>query len=234
MATEELKEAMDYLNEYAGNGLDELNNAKAMAYLSLVQPGSVGDEKEGDAGTWRNSATGTNFGSEVRVIPIAFHVIWSERQNVAPYATVARYIPHSIEVETRMPPKGQRGYPKMFNPTTGYEVQELYVYAVILPDYPEEGVLFFNPTVGSMRACKSWNTHITAQRLPNGKPAPVFAFSWKLQAELQPNPQSPKELIAKFVRAVKVELTPKALFMDVVKPAIATASTLLLTDATED
>lgn len=235
MATEEVKEAMEYLNEYAGYGLDDMKNAKAMSYLTLVQPGSVGDENGELAGTWRNSATGTNFGSLVRVVPLAFHTIWSERQNVAPYATVARYEPNSIEVDVRQPPKGQRGFPKMFNPATGYEIQELYVYAIILPDYPEEGILYFNPTVGGMKACKSWNTHLTAQRLSNGAPAPVFAFSWNLQAELVPNPQNPKENIARFTKATKAELTPKALFVDSIKPALqGIKDTLLLTaDDTE-
>lgn len=227
--------AMDYMGEFAGAGTESITtNEMSTSYLSLVQPGSAGDVNEGDAGTWRNSATGTNFGSSVRVVPLAFRTIWSERQNVAPYATVGRYEPNSIEVDLRNPPAGQRGYPRMFNPKTGYEIQELYMYAVILPDYPEEGVLYFNPTVGSMRACKAWNTQVKAQRLPNGAPAPIFAFSWNLQAELVPNPQNPKEMIAKFTKVSKDILTGKDLFLDYVKPELQNAQKSMLAIAADD
>lgn len=233
--SQEIAAAMDYMNEFTGAGTESITTSEmSTSYLSLVQPGSVGDTEEGAAGTWRNSATGTNFGSSVRVIPLAFRTIWSERQNVSPYATVARYEPNSIEVELRNPPAGQRGYPRMFNPKTGYEIQELYMYAVILPDYPEEGVLYFNPTVGSMRACKAWNTQLKAQRLPNGAPAPIFAFSWDLQAELVQNPQNPKEMVAKFTKVSKDILTAKELFMDYVKPELQNAQKSMLAIAADD
>ena len=48
----------------------------------------------------------------------------------------------------------------MINPETGNEVQELFVYAVALPDFPEDGILYFNPTVGSMKTAKAWNSQL--------------------------------------------------------------------------
>lgn len=234
-AKNDVAEAMEYMNEFVGSGTESITTSEmSTAYLNLVQPGSAGDLSDGDAGTWRNTATGNNFGSVVRVIPLAFRTIWSERQNVAPYATVGRYEPNSIEVEIRNPPAGQRGYPRMFNPKTGYEIQELYVYAVVLPDYPEEGVLYFNPTVGSMRACKAWNTQVKAQRLPNGMTAPIFAFAWNLQAELVQNPQNPKEMIAKFTKVSKDALTPKDLFLEYIKPELQNTQKSMLQLGADD
>ena len=214
-------EAMDYLADYAGAGLETITqNEQAVGYLSLVQPGSQATMEGAEPGTWRNSATGENYGPAVRVIVLAFRTIWNERNSEPPYNTVARYTPRSIKVDIQQPKQGKKGYPKMINPESGNEIQELYVYAVALPDHPEAGVLYFNPTVGSMRACRSWNTQLKSQLLPNGLQAPLFGFSWNLLAELVQNPVKPAEQVARFTKVQRDIMTAKDVFMQQVKPQL--------------
>lgn len=207
-------EAVDtsFLDDLAGQGLDTITaNEQAVAYLSMVQPDSSAAAEGATPGVWRNSATGEEYGNLINVVPIAFRTIWNERDNEPPFGTVGRYPPHGIEV-TIQQPKGGKGYPKMINPETGNEVQELYVYAVILPEHPEAGVLMFNPTVGSMRTCKAWNTQLKSQLLPNGKQAPIFAFSWDLAVDLVDNPAKKGSKMAKFVKVNKGAVISKELF----------------------
>lgn len=233
-------EDMSFMDEYAGQGLDTISsNEQAIAYLGLVQPDSQFVSDDCPAGTWRNSATGKCYGETVRVIPLAFRTVWNERESEPPFTTVARYAPNTIEVDVRPVKNGKRGFPKMFNKATGNEIQELYVYAVALPDYPEDGILYFNPTVGSMRACKSWNTQLKGQLLPNGAQAPIFGYTWNLIAELVPNPQQPSKDIARFTKAMKDVIVNRELFEASVKPQLAAVTQAVLqitadTDNTEE
>ena len=222
-------EDYSFMEGMAGEGFEDMGaNATSPAYLGLVQPDSSVEDKDNPAGTWRNSATGRNYGNVVRVVVVAFRTIWSEREEDPPFRTVGRYPVNGIPVEIKQPPKGKRGFPKMINPETGNEVQELFVYAVILPDHPEDGVLYFNPTVGGMRSAKQWNSQLKGQLLPNGVQAPIFGFSWDLYADLGPNPQQPSKNMAKFTKASRNSLVGKDLFESVVKPQIAATKASVL------
>lgn len=236
-AQELMEEDTSFLNSFAGQGFENMNSsALSTAYLTFVQPDSSAESADNPAGTWRNSATGRSYGNTARVIALAFKTIWSEREAEPPFRTVGRYEPNSIEIELRQPPKGKRGYPKMINPDSGNEVQELYVYAVILPDYPEDGVLYFSPTVSSMKTCRSWNSQLHSQILPNGAQAPLFAYSWNLTAGLVPNPQQPTKNIAKFTSASRDVICTADLFKTVVQPQLAGAkqTVLQITSDVED
>jgi hypothetical protein len=224
----------EYFDGLEGQGLDSIDqNAVSTAYLSMVQPGSTAISAETPAGTWRNSATNDSYGPTVQVIPLAFKTVWTERDNTPPFMTVGRYEPNSIEVRVDRPKPGTRGFPKMTNPETGNKVEELFIYACTLEDYPEAGVLYFSPTASSMKACKQWNSQLRSQRLPNGKLAPIFAFSWSLQLELVQNPNQPANLMAKFVRATRGNIVNKDLFFGYVQPAIAAAQNIALLAAPE-
>jgi len=222
-AKELMTEDMSFMEGMSGEGFEDMGaNATSIAYLSLVQPDSSAEDDENPAGTWRNSATGRNYGNSVKVVALAFRTIWSERDSET-FRTVGRYPVQGIEVEIRQPPKGKRGYPKMINPETGNEIQELFVYALALPDYPEDGVLYFNPTVGSMKTAKSWNSQLKGQLLPNGVQAPIFAFQWDLIADLAPNPQQPSKQFAKFTKVVRDSIVNKDLFDTCVQPQLASS-----------
>ena len=212
----------EFLSQFAGDGLDSITgDAVSTAYLGLVQPDSTSESEECPRGTWRNSSSGRCYGQEVDAIVLAFRTVWSERESDEPYRTVARYQPNSIEVQVQPLPKGKRGYPKLINPETGNEIQELYVYALVLPDYPEDGVLYFSPTVGSMRTCKQWNAQIKSQVLSNGSQAPIFGGVWTLKADLVPNPKQQSRQMAKFVSAVKKGTTTKEMFAGYIQPVIS-------------
>lgn len=209
-----------FLEDMAGVGLEAITaNEQAIPYLGLVQPDSEAAADGATPGVWRNSATGEEYGNTVSVIALAFRTIWSERDTEPPFGTVGRYAPHSIEV-TIQQPKGGKGYPKMINPATGNEVQELYVYAFILPEHPEAGVMLFNPTVSSMKTCKSFNTQLKSQILPNGAQAPIFAYSWDLACDLVDNPAKKGAKMAKFVKVQKSAVISKDLFESYVKPQL--------------
>ena len=212
-------EDTSFLEDMAGAGLESITaNEQAIPYLGLVQPDSEAAADGATPGVWRNSATGEEYGNVLTVVPLAFKTIWNERENSAPFRTVGRYEPHGIEVQVQQP-KG-KGYPKMINPETGNEVQELYVYALFLPEHPEAGVMLFNPTVSSMKTCKSWNTMLKSQLLPNGTQAPIFAYQWDLACELVDNPQKKGAKMTRFAKAQKASTITKELFDSYVQPQL--------------
>lgn len=213
-------EDTSFLDGMEGTGLDSITaNEQAIPYLGMVQPDGEAAANGATPGAWRNSATGEEYGNIVNVIPLAFKVIWNEREGTSPFRTVGRYEPNTITV-TIQQPKGGKGYPKMINPESGNEVQELYIYAVMLPEHPEAGVLLFNPTVSSMTTCKAWNTQLKGQILPNGKQAPIFAYSWNLVSDLVDNPQKKGAKMAKFVKVQKDVIISKELFEQNVQPQL--------------
>lgn len=215
-----IAEDTSFLDGMEGTGLDSITaNEQAIPYLGMVQPDGEAAANGATTGAWRNSATGEEYGNIINVVPLAFKVIWNEREGTSPFRTVGRYEPHSIEV-TIQQPKGGKGYPKMINPESGNEVQELYIYAVMLPEHPEAGVLLFNPTVSSMTTCKAWNTQLKGQILPNGKQAPIFAYSWNLVSDLVDNPQKKGAKMAKFVKVQKDVIISRELFEQNVQPQL--------------
>ena len=223
-----------YFDGLEGSGLDAIDqNAVSTAYLSMIQPDSTAITETAKEGTWRNSATDENFGTSVEVIPLAFKTVWTERQSDPPFMTIGRYEPNSIEVKIERPKPGKRGFPKMTNPETGNKVEELFIYACMLKSKPEDGVLYFSPTVGSMKACKQWNSLLRSQRLPNGKLAPIFAFSWVLDLEIVQNPVRPASNICKFTRVTRGELVAKELFFGNIQPALTAAQNIALLAAPE-
>lgn len=224
----------DFFDNMAGEGLDGFTpDTVSTAYLGMVQPDSSAHVAGHKPGTWRNSATDENYGNRVEVVALAFKTVWTERASAPPYNTVGRYEPNSIKVDVELPKPGTRGFPKMKNPNTGNKVEELFIYACMRPDHPEDGVMYFSPTVGSMKACKQWNALLRSQRLPSGKIAPLFAFSWFLDLELLPNPAQPSRNIAKFVRATKGQIVAKDLFVNYVQPQIAAANNVAMLAAPE-
>lgn len=223
-------QSVDFLSAATGDGLETITNeAVSTPYLGIVQPGSSSTQNGAVAGHFINSATGEDYGDTVRVVPIAFDIVWSERLSEPPFTTVGRYRPNSIPVDIKPVKAGTKGYPKMVNPQTGNEVKELFMYAVILPEHPDAGVMIFNPNVSSMRTCKSWNSQLKSQLLPNGTKAPIYAHAWDLAIEMVPNPQQPAQQMARLASVHKDDaFISKELFEETVKPQRAIATTDML------
>lgn len=209
----------DFLSQYAGQGFESMT-AKEMtsAYLSLVQDGSDVVEQGIEAGQWRCSSTGEVYGKEVKVVVLDFTTVWCEKDAVTG-KTVARYAPNSIKVDTRLPPKNATNqFPKMFNPDTGNEIVELFMYAVTLADHPEVGTLLYNPPVGNMKVLKSWNKMMHSQIMPNGKRFPIFGYVWTLCCDSVKTKQGKK--VWQLVSVKKETPITKELFTDALKPQI--------------
>jgi hypothetical protein len=171
---------------------------------------------------------------------LAVKTAWIERDTVnKTWMTVARYEPNSIEVTKTMPKPGQRGFPKLVNPESGNQIEELLVYALTLEDYPESGVLFFSPTAISMSACKAWNSKLRNQRLPSGKIAPIFAFAWDLALTTVPKPgvkgdvDDPVNRNTKLGVATRGNLVALDLFTSYVQPQLNAGQNLLSIAAPE-
>lgn len=230
-----MEQEAGYLEQFGNQGLEQFTaDTMSTSYLSMIQPNSEFETPETPSGTWRNSTTGENYGSTVNVIVLGFKTIWVERDKEPPFNTVGRYEPHTIPVETKPVPTGKRGYPKMYNPKTGNEVKELYVYAVMLPEHLEAGVLFFNPTVSSMRVCKNWNKQISSQLFSNGKRMPIFACVWALDVGLIPNPTNPKTQISVLKGAKRVGIVGKETFETAVQPQLQIVPNMLLLSGSSD
>ena len=61
---------------------------------------------------------------------------------------------------------------------------------------------------------------LKSQLLPNGKQAPIFAFSWDLAVDLVDNPAKKGSKMAKFVKAQKGAVIAKDLFEAHVQPQL--------------
>jgi hypothetical protein len=225
-----------YFDEFAGEGQDQFKpDMLSTPYLSMVQAGGTAAANGNEIATWMNSASGENFGSKVDVICLACKTAWIERDTTGKsWMTVGRYEPNSIDVDKTFPKPGQRGFPTMTNPVTGNKIEELFVYALMLEKHPDAGVLFFSPTALSMSACKAWNTKIRNQRLPTGKPAPIFAFAWELELTSVPkpgvkgDPDDPVNRNTKLGIATRGDLVAKDLWKSYVQPQIGASQNMLL------
>jgi len=214
---ETAKEAQDFLDSLAGQGLENMDSsAVSTSYLSIVQPrGVYGLEHPDQKGHFQNTGTGTVFGSKVNVVVVAFKQIWNERNKEG--GTVGRYEPGSIAIKEEPVPRGQRGFPKKINPETGNEIVETFMYAVVFPEYPEEGVAIFIPTKSSLKQSRKWNTMMRSSRTPSGAPAPIFGFVWEMSAEIA-DEKTPTEH-ARLKNVARVGTIAQDLYASVILPA---------------
>ena len=233
-AQEQMAGDQDYFDQFTGDGLETFTqDTVSMAYLGMVQPGSGPTLSGHEPGTWRNSSTEENYGPEEEFRVLAFKTVWTERSKDPPYNTVGRYDPRSIEVNVEYPKPGTRGFPKMTNPLTGNKVEELFVYACMRASDPEGGIMYFSPTVGSMRTCKQWNAQLRSQRRPDGKRAAIWEYSWFLTLELVQNPAKPAEKIARFSKVRRGERVTIEVAKEYVVPLISAANNVALLAAPE-
>lgn len=209
----------NFLSEYAGQGFDSMTaNEMSSAYLSLVQPTSELVEQGVEAGQWRCSSTGDVFGKEVKVVVLDFTTVWCEKEPVTG-KTIARYAPNSIEVKKVLPPKNAANqFPKMYNPQTGNEIVELFMYALSVADHPELGTLLYNPPVGNMKTLKNWNKQMHSQIMPDGRRFPIFGYTWTLVSDVVKTKQGSK--VYQLVRVEKGSPITKDLFVNSLKPQI--------------
>jgi hypothetical protein len=220
------EEAADFLNDYTGDGLGDIgSNATAMSYLSITQDLSdCVKARLAEPGVFFNTGTQKVYGTEVRVVPLAFKTVWDERD--AAGKTVDRYEPYTIEV-TEVAPKPGNRFPTLVNPKTGNKVIETFAYAVMFPDDPGAGFAMMTAGVGSMRAFRRWNTSLRSMVLPNGKPAPLYGKVWRMIAGTSISKTTGKPYYS--LETVREEgWVTNAVFNDYILPAREESSRVLL------
>jgi hypothetical protein len=228
--------AEEFLNQYAGEGIEDLTaETVATPWISIMQDRTQ-HVLDGvcEAGVWRNSANEEVYGKVLRVIPIAFKVIWCER-DADTGKTVANYDPHTIQIKTT-PPKNGRGFPKMTNPETGNKIDETFMYAVVLADKPQEGYALIQANMGSIGTFKRWNGQLRAQVLPGGAKAPLFAYTWELVIGDTQAKNANGQLYYKVQDVRRGGLVSKQLFLEGVLPnkQLALNTQMLLTAPQDD
>jgi hypothetical protein len=175
-ATKAAQEAPDFLGDEAGQGLNDIGeNQTQVPLLKLIQSNSQEAlDNIAKPGDWFNTVTKESYGPVVSVIPIQFKVAWFEwlpdQKGLA-----GRYEVGSIVVEGDP-------YTGMINPKTGNKVNETWLYALLLADRVEDGLVLYSSTRTSIKFLKKWNTQLKMLRLPNGQPAPIFGGVWDLIA----------------------------------------------------
>jgi len=211
-------QAEDFLNEFAGEGLGGFTaETVSTPWLSIMQDRTQ-HVIDGlcESGIWRNSASGDTLGKTLRVVPVAFKVLWNERDSETG-KTVANYDPGTIQVKI-VQPKGGRGFPKMVNPETDNKIDETFLYAVVLADAPSEGFCLLQASMGSIGTFKRWNAQLRAQVLPNGMKAPLFAYVWELSIGDTQAKNANGQLYYKVQDVKRAELVSKQLFVEGVQP----------------
>lgn len=217
-ATADAQGAEDFLDQFAGEGLEGFDQSTVSTpWISIMQD-KTKHVVDGlcESGVWRNSATGTVYGKKLRVVPVAFKVVWNERDGETGN-TVANYEPGSIELKA-IKSKTGRGFPKMVNPETDNKVDETFLYAVVLADAPQEGYCLLQASMGSIGTFKRWNAQLRAQILPTGKKAPLYAYVWELILGDEQAKNANGQLYYKLNDVKRAELVSKQLFIEGIQP----------------
>jgi len=222
------QDGTDFLNAFAGEGTKEMDQrAVSLSYLTITQ--DISDavkNKQADAGVFFNTGIQESYGNRVEVIPVAYKLVWDERDRSG--KTVDRYEPGGIEIREEPVPIGQKGFPKRYNPKTNNEIIETFAYALVIKNHPEAGFLMHTAGLGSMKTYRKWNTVLKQMRLPNGDPAPIFAKSWTMVADVKISKTTQKPFYA-LTDIIEGDWLDKSLFQQAVLPARNASSPLLLT-----
>jgi hypothetical protein len=228
-------EGADFLNSFTGVGTGDIDQrAMSISYLQILQDRSDAVKaKIADPGYFFNTGVQQALGTAVEVIPVAYSLVWDERDKGG--KTVKRWNPNTPELVIRKEPvpQGSRGFPKMYNTATGNEVVETYAYALVIKDHPEMGFLMHTAGLGSMGMYRRWNTMLKQLRLPNGTPAPIFAKSWVLHADVKMSTTTNQPFYAMSAVTEGAWLSDRNFFEQAVLPARNFAAPLLI-EATAD
>jgi hypothetical protein len=225
-----------YLDEMEGQGLENFTGSTvSVPWISIMQDRTQ-HVLDGlcEAGVWRNSADGAVYGKTVRVIPLAFKVLWNERDQDTG-KTVANYEPGTIRVD-KIPPKNGRGFPKLINPETRNKIDETFLYSVSLPDYPGVGYALIQASIGSIGTFKRWNGQLRAALLPSGRRAPLNGFVWELSIGEQPVKNASGQSYYRLQDVKRGDMVPEQLYIQLVAPykTLALSSSVQAPDEVEE
>ncbi len=160
-----------FLAAETNSGFENMGTEDVTMPMLLIsqQLSSVVANDKVKAGHFYNSVTGEDYGEDIKFVVIRFSKMWYEW---APDmgGLIGIHEPYSIRVV------GDKF--SGMKSEAGNDVVETWCYVVMLPDHPDAGYLLFNSSPGNIRYLKSLNTQMKYLRLPNGKPAPIYAAIW--------------------------------------------------------
>ena len=194
------KNEVGFLDQAKGLAYDGFENVTddliSLPFLKVAQPNSpellpdsqVKGLKQGDL---FNSVTGTVYGPSVQVILLGFdrsYLEWGEGNG----QLLGR---HSIEEVERMIADGdiEKDGPRLTKKLDGARVQETHTFFVMLPEYPDDGVLMLSFKSTGLKHVRKLLTKARAMRwtLPDGKvdSAPLYGIVWEIHTVLNKNDQ---------------------------------------------
>jgi len=162
------------------------NDEKAVPFLKILQKGSPQVEKEGDAyiegaepGLLFNNATNEIIGKEAKIIILSFEHLWIEW---IPEEKGGGFVgSHSKENADRL--AVDKADFKNWKTADGNELQESYLYYVLIEGRENEGVLILSLTSSNIKIGKMINRQLTSTVMDDGKIAPGHFIVWALSTE---------------------------------------------------
>lgn len=177
----------DFLNDYAGEGLENINlEDQKTPFLVILQILSPPCQRDNDAfvkgaepGMFFNTALRKLYGRKINVIPLAMKKVWLEwKPNRG--GLVDRHEPNSIPVDKTDFTEWK------FN---GNIIQENYMFFCLIEGHFKDGIVILSLASSGIKHAKNWNTMIVNTKLPGGKPAPIFSSVWELESVKNTNDQ---------------------------------------------
>lgn len=138
------------------------------------------------AGQYYDTLSNTNLGDKVELIYLKFFRSYTEYKGKKGEGEFIRSINRNEfkkMVDSKIIFQVEGEGLKVVNEPDHF-VQETMNYMVREKNHPELGIMRFSLGMGSIRQCKAWDTLIDTAYLPDGRPAPKWAYSWFLGLSL--------------------------------------------------
>lgn len=178
------------------SGYEDINmDTTAVPFIRLLQDLSAQLKKskpefipEATAGQFFNTANERLYGESIKVVVGKFERYYIEwKANRGPFVQT-----HSIEhVEANLLHKLMRDEKnKLYNPDTGNNFVETYIYYVLMPDFMEDGVCIVSMSSSAIKAAKKLNRNLTSTIIPGTKrKALPYFMVWNMSVADQSNDQ---------------------------------------------
>ena len=192
-SAEEIKKAEeDFLNSGTDTmeGFEDINSSTmAIPFIRILQdlspqvkkkdPGYVEDAEVGD---WYNTVTKDLYDSPLKVIVLKFERVYIEwRPDRGGFVSY-----HTPENAERIAIDKTFG---KWKTVEGNDLQETYVYFLLLADDISSGVVILSCTSTAIKTSKEWNRLMTTHVMDNGERAMPYYIVWDLYSEYRTKDQ---------------------------------------------
>jgi hypothetical protein len=216
---------LEFAESAGSNGFERMDNlCVAVNFLKIAQsntPGVNADESDPaykpglKVGKFYSSVSGNVFGSTVRVVILGFF------RNYCQFTKKDRKFVGAFsieEFEREVKPQLRQDGMNFYSTDGLTEFVDTRNFALVLPDFPDEGLIFFPLVKTGIRHSQRWLTQAQAVRIPGtDKGAPIFACVWELTTALNKNDKGQwytigeKSTNVKNLGFIPVEMRPQIL-----------------------